>query len=116
VDPVDEPVGEARSTERQVEDDHGQFGERVGPVLGGDRPAEAGAEERRECVEHDNGGSLIGFGDQRKASCEVIRALLVLSMVPDGFDNVVEDGEVDAPLVGETGKADWRLLGQSART
>lgn len=42
---VDEPLGESRSVERRVEDDHDEFGERIGSVLGRDRPAEAGAEQ-----------------------------------------------------------------------
>lgn len=75
-------------------------GERVGPVLGGDRPSEAGAEQWRECAEHDDRGSLISSGSRRKAAGEVVRPFRVLSMITDGFNDVVEGGEVAAPLVG----------------
>ena len=108
---VDEPVGESGSVERRVEDDHGEFGERIGSVLGRDRPSEAGAEQWRECIEHDDGGSLIGSGDSREVAGDVVRAFLVLSMIADGFDDVVDAGEVDAPLVGEAVAGDSSVVG-----
>jgi hypothetical protein len=70
-----------------------------------------GAEQWRECVEHDDGGSLIGSGDRREAAGEVVRAFLVLSMIADGVDDVVEGGEVDAPLVGEAVAGDSSVVG-----
>ena len=111
VGPVHEPVGESGSVEWRVEDDHGEFGERVSSVLPGDCPSEVGAEQWRECVEHDDGGSLIGSGDRREAAGEVVRAFLVLSMIADGVDDVVEGGEVDAPLVGEAVAGDSSVVG-----
>lgn len=108
---VDEPLNKSGSVERRVEDDHGEFGERIGPVLDGDRPPEAGAEQWRECVENDDGGSLIGPGDRRESAGEVVRAFLLLSMIADGFDDAVEGGEVDAPLVGEAVTGDSSVVG-----